>query len=238
MPRGGSARNSDRSISIVGRVGSVAVCWAFPRASAAAYQGPQGFVDRASVWKRTGDIRVERNGDDSLARARGVRVSAGVAEIVLRKNIVFRHPVASCGSVNITTSSRPRTDSPRSENRCSRPGRPRSGTRVEAAAIPVCLVDARDVLRAQVAPAENKAAGVDGHRPLTDGRGPALTRIQLPPRIQVVKVHYRIEHQRIRPHRLPTIDRVDRKEHDVPLLQRRIDDGRPLRDVVPAAQQP
>src|SRR5690242_9138343 len=45
----------------------------------------------------------------------------------------------------------------------------------------------------------------------------SLFRIQLSPRIQVIKMQDGIEHERIRSDRLPTVDRVDREEYHVPL---------------------
>ena len=65
----------------------------------------------------------------------------------------------------------------------------------------------------------------------------SLLRVELSPRIQIVKVQDRIEHERIRPDRLPAIDRIDREQHHVPLFHRRVHHRRPLRDIASAAQQ-
>ena len=69
----------------------------------------------------------------------------------------------------------------------------------------------------------------------TQGRLSAL--IQLPSRIQVVEIKNSVEHERIRPDRLATIERIDREQHHVPLLYRRINDCGALRDVSAAIQQ-
>jgi hypothetical protein len=67
-------------------------------------------------------------------------------------------------------------------------------------------------------PSSNDALGRKEERRRSDARlrrrwllGPILPRIQLPPRIQVVKIQNRIKDERIRPNRLPSIKRVDRE---------------------------
>src|SRR4051812_30724098 len=64
-----------------------------------------------------------------------------------------------------------------------------------------------------------------------------LPRRCLPTRIQIIKVHDRIENERIRSHRRPAIQRIVREQHDVTALEWRVDDYWPLRDVAAAIQQ-
>src|SRR5437773_3037049 len=61
--------------------------------------------------------------------------------------------------------------------------------------------------------------------------------LQLSPRIQIVELQNRIQHQRITPDRLPAVHRIDREEHQVPLPSRRVDHDGPVRDLAAALEE-
>src|ERR1051326_5951477 len=68
-------------------------------------------------------------------------------------------------------------------------------------------------------------------------RPSVLLVIELPPRIQIVEVHDRVQHERITPDRLPAIHGIDREEHQVPLPPGRVDHDRPIRDLAASLEQ-
>src|ERR1700730_6084053 len=64
-----------------------------------------------------------------------------------------------------------------------------------------------------------------------------LLLLQLPPRIQTIEIQNRIQHQRIRPPRLPAINRIDREQNHVSVTRGHIRNRRVLRDLFATVHQ-
>src|SRR5439155_21975708 len=59
-----------------------------------------------------------------------------------------------------------------------------------------------------------------------------LSRIELPSRVQLIEIQQRVEHEEIAAFGLTAPDRVVRERYDVPFVERHVDDGGVLRDLV------
>jgi hypothetical protein len=65
-----------------------------------------------------------------------------------------------------------------------------------------------------------------------------LVPLNLPPRIQVIEIQNRIQHERIRPAGLASINRIDGEQDDVPISGRHVHHRGMLRDLIAGLHQP
>src|SRR2546425_6544705 len=100
--------------------------------------------------------------------------------------------------------------------------------------VPCQWSDLRSTMPDSIAAANSRRlSSIEGGSVIADDYpGAAISlRVQFSPGVQVVPVEQRVEHEEVAPDRRTAVHRVVREQHDVSLLERRVEHDRALGDV-------